>query len=361
MDTIASAIALLEQLIATPSVSRQEAATATILQEWFHVRNVHTKRLGNNIIVEHRSSNPDAPVLLLNSHHDTIIPRDGWDTNPYVPTWDGDILYGLGSNDAGAALVTMASAFMYVRTMPNLQHHLVFVATAEEEISGTGGMDLLTREYFGNAEHNMPIPSLALVGEPTGMQLAIAERGLIVIDCIATGSTGHAARQEGINAIYKAMADIEWFRTHQYDRISETLGAVQMTVTQIGAGTQHNVVPDACAYVVDVRTTDAYTNQEVLDIITTNVSSTIKPRSLRLQPSSIPTAHRIVQEGIAMGLTTYGSPTMSDQSLLPVGVPSLKIGPGDSARSHTPNEYIKRTEIENGIAVLIELLERYVV
>ena len=360
MDSVKNAIALLEQLIATPSASKHEEDTASLIEAWFHARHVITKRLGNNVIAEHRAVNPNAPVLLLNSHHDTVTPSDGWNTNPYVPTWEGDVLYGLGSNDAGAALVTMATVFMHLRTMSDLQYHIVFAATAEEETSGTGGMELLTREYFGNAEHGIAVPALAIVGEPTNMQLAIAEKGLIVLDCLAHGVTGHAAREEGVNAIYKALADIEWFRTYTFDRISEALGYVKMTVTQIGAGTQHNVVPDACAFVVDVRTTDAYTNQEVLEIIAANVASAIKPRSIRLQPSSIGISHPIVQKGIAMGLTTYGSPTMSDQSLLPNDVPSFKIGPGNSARSHTPNEYITRTEIANGIAVLTELLERYV-
>lgn len=355
----ANAIGLLEQLIASPSASKSENGTAAILESWFAAKGIATIRIGNNVIAEHRSSVSDAPVLLLNSHHDTVMPGSGWNTNPYQPTWDADVLYGLGSNDAGGALVTMASAFVHLAAIPNLSHHIVFAGTAEEEISGSGGMALLTAEYFGSSSYNMPIPALALVGEPTGMDMAIAEKGLLVLDCTVHGRTGHAARSEGLSAIYEALPAIEWFRTYCYPKTSAMLGSVKQTVTQIMSGAQHNVIPDVCTFVVDVRVTDCYTNQEIVDIVRTHVQCSVVPRSMRLRPSGTPPDHPIVSIGQQLGRRTYGSPTLSDQSLLPDGVPSLKIGPGDSARSHTPNEYITHAEIHHGITTLIDLLERY--
>jgi acetylornithine deacetylase len=291
-------------------------------------------------------------VILLNSHHDTVKPGAGWTHDPFVPVVDNGRLIGLGSNDAGGALVMMLAAFLHFHKRSDLPAALCFAATAEEEVSGQNGMALLSRDVF--SEHPL---SLAIVGEPTGMQMAVAEKGLMVLDCVAHGRTGHAARNEGVNALYAALTDIEWFRTHRFERTSPVLGDVKMTVTQIDAGSQHNVVPDRCHFVVDVRVTDAYTNAEVLEEIQRHTACEVTPRSMRLAPSSIPLNHPLVQAGISMGLTAYGSPTMSDQSLLPDGVPSMKIGPGDSARSHTPDEWLGVQELEDGIATFITLLE----
>lgn len=344
------AVAVLQQLIATPSFSRQEHATADLLQQVLHAHGVTTERYGNNVVAWHRCGKPNAPTLLLNSHHDTVKPAASWTRDPFAPTIEGDVLYGLGSNDAGASLVTYLAAFLHLRSRTTLTHDVCFAATAEEEVSGDNGMALLVREgVFGDLR-------CALVGEPTQMNMAVAEKGLLVLECTAHGVTGHAARNEGDNAIYRAMTDIDWLRSYSYERVSEQLGEVKMTVTQISAGSQHNVVPDRCEFVVDVRTTDAYTNEEILQIVQLHMKSDVRARSMRLRPSSIPTDHPLVKAGHALGLTAYGSPTLSDQSLLP-DVPKMKIGPGDSARSHTADEYIRISEIDAGITTLIALLE----
>lgn len=336
------AVALLEALIATPSHSTEESATATLLEQWFNDRGVATERYGNNVVARHIPSD-DLPVILLNSHHDTIRPGNGWTVDPYTPVIRDGNMYGVGSNDAGGALVTMMAAFLYLRQLSDLQYSILFAATAEEEVSGPNGMALLTRDV-------LPPLHLALVGEPTQMQMAIAERGLMVLDVVVHGRTGHAARSEGENAIVKAMPVIDWFHSYQ---------PVQMTVTQITAGTQHNVVPDRCTMVVDVRIPGNYQHEDVLDEIRRSIDADVTPRSMRLRSSRIDPEHPIVQVGRAMGLTSYDSPTMSDQALLPIGVPSLKIGPGDSARSHTPDEYLMLDELRSGISILCTLLERY--
>lgn len=359
MDRLTEAVELLKKLISTPSFSKEEHTTADILQQWLMDRGVRVQRFGNNIVAEHHTSREDAPTLLLNSHHDTVRPGEGWMHAPFQPVVEDGKLFGLGSNDAGGALVTMLMTFMHLRQYKDLTHNIVFAATAEEEISGANGMALLTAEYFTGESPCLPKLALALVGEPTQMKMAVAEKGLMVLDCTWKGRTGHAARNEGVNAIYAALADIEWFRTAQFERTSDVLGPVKMTVTQINAGSQHNVVPDVCTTVVDVRTTDAYRNEELLDIIRQHVTCDVQPRSLRLQPSSIPMDHPLLDVVKGLGIDTYASPTMSDQSLLPAGVPSVKIGPGDSARSHTPNEYITIDELDHGIATMITLMERY--
>lgn len=354
-------IDLLQRLIATQSFSREEHKTADIIAAYLAERGVEVERYGNNVVARHRAASAKdpaaasaaAPYLLLNSHHDTVRPGQGWATDPFTPVIADGKLFGLGSNDAGGSLVTMLATFLHLRSNAELSHNIMFAATAEEEISGTGGMELLARKGL------LEGVSLALVGEPTQMQMAIAERGLIVLDCESNGRTGHAARNEGINAIYAAVRDIEWFRTYRFERQSSVLGPVTMTVTQIEAGSQHNVVPDSCRFVVDVRVSDVYTNEDVLEDIRERVECTVKPRSMRLRPSSIPLNHPIVQIAAGMNITCYGSPTMSDQSLLPPGIASVKIGPGDSARSHTPNEYIGTDEITHGIATTIELCERF--
>lgn len=343
-------IDLLKQLIATQSFSRQEHATADIIENVLCSAGRPVMRLGNNIVsIPERDARP---LWLLNSHHDTVQPGGGWTHDPFAPTVIDERLYGLGSNDAGGALVMMLAAYLHMSAQPDTPVQFAFAATAEEEVSGDGGMALLTRDVF--SVH--PI-ACALVGEPTQMQMAIAERGLMVLDCTWHGRTGHAARNEGVNAIYAALADIEWFRTFEFDDTNSDLGGVSMTVTQINAGTQHNVVPDACTAVVDVRVPGSHTHEHVLAVIREHVSCDCQPRSMRLRSSSISPDHPLVQAGIALGMQTYASPTMSDQALMPVGVPSLKIGPGNSARSHTPDEWIGIDEVESGIATFIHLLE----
>ncbi|MCX6141429.1 MAG: M20 family metallo-hydrolase [Candidatus Kapabacteria bacterium] len=353
---------LLQRLIATPSFSKDEGATADIIEHLLRDAGAVVERYGNNVVSWHVGARHAVPLhavpvhaiptILLNSHHDTVKSGAGWSNDPLVPVVSDGKLYGLGSNDAGAALVMMLSAYLHFLARTDLPVNLCFAATAEEEISGENGMSMLSRDVFTER----PI-DVAIIGEPTGMQMAVAEKGLMVLDCVAHGRTGHAARNEGVNALYAALTDVEWFRTHRFERTSPVLGNVKMTVTQIDAGSQHNVVPDKCHFVVDVRVTDVYTNAEVLEEIRRHVACEVTPRSMRLAPSSIPLDHPIVRAGIDMGLSTYGSPTMSDQSLLPVGVPSMKIGPGDSARSHTPDEWIGLKELEDGITTFIALLE----
>lgn len=343
-------IDLLKQLIATQSFSRQEDMTADIIEEVLRTAGRPVMRLGNNVVsIPERDARP---LWLLNSHHDTVQPGGGWTHDPFTPTVIDGRLYGLGSNDAGGALVMMLAAYLHMSALPDTPVQFAFAATAEEEVSGDGGMARLTREVF-----NMHPIACALVGEPTQMQMAVAERGLMVLDCTWHGRTGHAARNEGVNAIYAALADVEWFRSYQFANTNDDLGEVSMTVTQINAGTQHNVVPDVCTAVVDVRVPGSHTHEDVLAVIREHVQCDCQPRSMRLRSSSIALDHPLVQVGVALGMQTYASPTMSDQALLPVGVPSLKIGPGNSARSHTPDEWIGIDEVESGIVTFIHLLE----
>lgn len=336
-------IDLLTNLIAKQSFSREEHATADIIEAVLRNAGCPVTRIGNNVVS--LPPTDGRPVWLLNSHHDTVRPGGGWTVDPFTPTIADGRLYGLGSNDAGGALVMMLAAYLHFASHTDTPVQFAFAATAEEEISGEHGMALLTRDVFPT----YPI-ACALVGEPTQMHMAVAERGLMVLDCTWLGRTGHAARKEGINAIYEALSDLAWFRTYPF-------GDVSMTVTQINAGSQHNVVPDACTAVVDVRIPGSHTHEEVLAVIQQHVACTCVPRSMRLRSSSIALDHPLVHTGIALGMHTYASPTMSDQALLPVGVPSLKIGPGDSARSHTPDEWIGIDEVESGITTFIHLLE----
>jgi len=343
-------IDLLTKLIATQSFSREEHATADIIEGVLRAAGRPVERIGNNVVSLPRQDG--RPVWLLNSHHDTVRPGSGWTHDPCTPTIVDGRLYGLGSNDAGGALVMMLAAYLHMSTQSDMSVQFAFAATAEEEVSGEHGMAQLARDVFPT----YPI-ACALVGEPTKMQLAIAERGLMVLDCAWHGRTGHAARKEGVNAIYEALADLEWFRTYAFAQTSADLGEVSMTVTQINAGSQHNVVPDVCTAVVDVRIPGSHTHEDVLAEIRQHVSCTCTPRSMRLRSSAIAADHPIVRAGVSLGMHTYASPTMSDQALLPLGVPSLKIGPGDSARSHTPDEWIGVDEVEQGIATFINLLE----
>lgn len=343
----AQAETLLKQLISTPSFSREETATATLISQFLSGHHIPHTQSGNNLIARNQYFREGLPVILLNSHHDTVKPNAGWTKDPFLPLVEGDKLTGLGSNDAGGPLVSLIATFIHYYSVPDLPYNLILAATAEEEISGANGITSILDEIG-------PI-DLGIIGEPTQMQLAVAERGLMVLDCEAKGKSGHAARNEGINAIYEALPDIEWFRTWVFDKVSDFLGPVKMTVSQIQAGTQHNVVPDVCTFVVDVRVNEYYTNQEIFEKITQHVKCQVKARSFRLNSSRIEETHPVVIRGKSLGKTCYGSPTLSDQALIPY--PTIKIGPGDSARSHTADEYILLSEIREGIEGYIALLK----
>lgn len=339
-------INLLKSLISVSSLSRNEQDAAQIIRSFFTESKVKFDSQVNNTWVRNQFWKEGLPVVLLNSHIDTVKPASGYTRNPFSPDVEDGILYGLGSNDAGGSLVTLLAVFMHFYSMENLPFNLIYAATAEEEISGTNGLESILGE-LGTLD-------LAIVGEPTRMQMAIAEKGLMVLDCTAHGKSGHAAREEGENAIYKAIADIEKIRNYKFEKVSDILGAVKMTVTIINSGSQHNVVPDLCSFTVDVRTNEFYSNQKVCDIITELVDADVVPRSFRLNSSGIPVLHPIVQRGIGLGLNYYGSPTTSDQAVIPF--PSVKIGPGDSARSHTADEYILISEMEEGFHIYVDLL-----
>ncbi|AQG82288.1 M20 family metallo-hydrolase [Spirosoma montaniterrae] len=342
------ALHLLERLIATPSFSREEGQTADLIEDFLRSKQIPFERLKYNVWARNRYFDPAKPTVLLNSHHDTVKPNTSWTLDPFRPLRQDGKLFGLGSNDAGGCLVSLLATFVYFYDRPNLSHNLVLAASAEEEISGRDGLELLL-------PHLPPI-SFAIVGEPTEMQLAIAEKGLLVLDCTAHGVSGHAARNEGDNAIYKAIQDINWLTTYQFPKVSPTLGPIKLSVTIINAGTQHNVVPDTCTFTVDVRVTEQYTLEDVIDTIRAGIQSEVKPRSIRLKPSSIPADHPIVQAGLALGRHTYGSPTTSDQAVL--NCPSLKCGPGHSGRSHSADEFIYLREIEEGVDGYIRMLEQ---
>lgn len=339
-------INLLKSLIAIPSLSRNEQEAARVIRQFFADSAIPYETKMNNTWVRNRYWKTGLPVVLLNSHIDTVKPASGYTRDPYSPDVEDGVLYGLGSNDAGGPLVTLLAVFMYFDAMENLPFNLIYAASAEEEISGENGLASILEE-IGSLD-------LAIVGEPTRMQMAIAEKGLMVLDCVAHGKSGHAAREEGENAIYKAITDIETIRNYRFEKTSDILGPVKMSVTMINAGTQHNVVPDRCSFVVDVRTNEYYSNQQACEIINQLVDSEVTPRSFRLNSSGISVDHPIVQRGISLGLSYYGSPTTSDQAILPYT--SIKIGPGDSARSHTANEYILISELEEGFRIYVDLL-----
>ncbi len=349
MNELTSAIELLKNLIITPSFSREEAQTAELIANYFNHRGITPHRKGNNIWVSNLYFDPGKKTILLNSHHDTVKPASGWTYDPFEATLEGDRLTGLGSNDAGGPLVSLLATFLHFYAQKNLPVNLIYAATAEEEISGTNGIASILGD-LGEI-------SLGIVGEPTQMQMAIAEKGLMVLDGTSMGRSGHAARQEGINALYIAVEDINWIRTYNFDKVSALLGDVKMSVTQIAAGSQHNVVPDTCKFVVDVRTNECYSNQEVYDIIDASTRSRIEARSFRLNSSRISPDHLLIQAGKTLNFSTFGSPTLSDQALMPFE--TLKMGPGDSARSHTPDEYIYLGEIEEGVRSYIDILETY--
>lgn len=350
-------IDLLKQLIATPSFSKEEQNAARAVEYFFRRKSIRPHRLLNNIWAYNTYFDPLKPTILLNSHLDTVKPNAGYTKDPFTPIVQDGKLFGLGSNDAGGCLVSLIGAFLHFYDRDNLKYNLIVAATAEEEISGANGVEaLLVNEQFNYPFHGGKI-DCAIVGEPTQMQMAVAERGLLVMDCKAVGRAGHAARNEGDNAIYKAMKDIQWFSAYQFDKVSELIGPVKMSVTSINTENKaHNVVPPECTFIVDARINELYSFEEVLQIIRDNVQSQVQPRSTRLRSTSIALEHPLVQAGTALGRSSYGSPTTSDKALMPF--PALKMGPGDSARSHTADEFIFIEEIEQGIDLYIQLLNQ---
>lgn len=343
------AITLLKELISIPSFSREEAQTAGALTKFFGVKGMEHSRIANNVIVPNKHYSESKPTILLNSHHDTVKPNSSYTIDPYSPITKDGKLYGLGSNDAGGALVSLIAAFLHFYDEPDLKYNLFVAATAEEEISGTNGIEKILPDLGKIA--------FAIVGEPTEMQMAIAEKGLLVLDCTASGTAGHAARNEGDNAIYKAMKDIEWIRSYKFPKESSLLGPVKMSVTVINTENKaHNVVPSQCTFVADIRVNELYDFDEILSVIRKHAQSEVQPRSLRMRSSLIPESHPLVQAGLQLGRKVYGSPTTSDKALMPF--PALKMGPGFSARSHTADEFIFIKEIEEGIGLYIELLKK---
>lgn len=342
------AIELLKKLVATPSFSKEEDNSSALIKNFLDKQGVQSEQYLYNIRASNKYFDPAKPTILLNSHHDTVKPNKGFTHDPFAPIEKDGKLFGLGSNDAGGSLVALIAAFLQFYQNENLKYNLILAATAEEEISGHNGIEALLPQ-LGKID-------FGIVGEPTQMQMAVAEKGLMVLDCVAHGKAGHAAREEGDNAIYKAIKDITWFGSYKFDKVSELLGPNKTSVTVIETDNRaHNVVPAHCKYVVDCRVNELYTFEEILGIIRSNVQSEVNPRSTRLRSSSIALDHPIVKAGLKLGRTYYGSPTTSDKALM--NFPALKIGPGDSARSHTADEYIYIDEIREGIELYIQLLE----
>lgn len=343
---------LLSSLVSVPSFSREEAAAADMLESWLSAHGLHPHRKGNNLWLDSADAGfrpaPGAPTILLNAHIDTVRPAPSYTRDPFSPSMEDGRLYGLGTNDDGASVVALLAAYIDLTSRPQ-PYRLVWSATAEEEVCGKGGIELIFPE-IGDID-------LGIMGEPTGMDMAVAEKGLMVLDCTSRGKSGHAAREEGVNAIYLAMKDMEWFRSYRFPEVSSYLGPVKMTVTQVNAGTQHNIVPDRCSFVVDVRSNGMYTNSELLEHIRRSVSCEVKERSTRLGSSHISADHPIVRRAEMLGIRTFGSSTTSNQTLSPF--PTVKIGPGDSARSHTADEYIVPDEISDGISVYVRLLDGF--
>lgn len=363
------AVELLCRLIEVPRISREEQAAADLLQDYMQGElGLEVNRMGNNLWSMQPDFDPEKQILLLNAHIDTVKPVAGWQRDPFKATREGNRIYGLGANDDGASLVSLLHVFAALtKNFPWKQsvnggdlkgssplgevgrgaYNLVFLASAEEEVSGKGGIESVLPL--------LPKIDIALVGEPTGMQPAIAEKGLMVLDLTAHGKAGHAARDEGDNAIYHAIDDIQWFRNYKFEKVSPLLGPVKMTVTIVNAGTQHNVVPDTCTFTVDVRSNECYTNRELFDEIVKNVKSEVQARSFRLGSSGIDENHPLVQRIIGLGGKPFGSPTLSDQALM--RFPSFKLGPGESKRSHSADEFVDFCEIEHAIETYLALLK----
>ncbi len=343
------AVGLLKQLIATPSFSKEENDTAEIICAFFKKHTVPFARVGNNIYAKNKQYDVNKPSILLNSHHDTVLPNKGYTMDPFTPVEKEGRLFGLGSNDAGGCLVSLMATFLHFYNQADTTHNVVFAASAEEEISGVNGIELVL-PFLGNID-------FGIVGEPTKLEMAVAERGLMVIDCLAIGRAGHAARNEGENALYKAVDDINWIRNYKFDKVSDLLGDSRLTVTVIDTDNkQHNVVPAQCKFVIDVRVNELYSFEEILEALKTNLKSQFKPRTTRMKSTAIALDHPLVLAGIQLGKSYYGSPTTSDKALMPF--PTLKMGPGDSARSHTADEFIYLDEIKNGIETYIKMVEQ---
>ncbi len=353
------AVDLLKQLIAIPSFSKSEEATATAIYQFLTRQGVIAAQLQNNVWAINKYFDPAKPTILLNSHHDTVKPNPQYTKDPFDPIVENGWLHGLGSNDAGGCLVSLIAAFLHFYKEPSLQYNLLFAATAEEEISGAGGIELLLKSSQLSSVLKGKNIDCAIVGEPTTMDLAIAEKGLMVLDCMAHGKAGHAAREEGENAILNALDCIKWFSTYRFEKISPWLGPVNMSVTVINSENKaHNMVPSQCSFVVDVRITEMYTHEEVLETIRQHVTCDVTPRSMRLRSTGISQDHPLVKAGLALEKKCYGSPTSSDKALMPF--PSLKCGPGESGRSHTADEFIYLHEIKEGIDGYIKLLEQVI-
>jgi acetylornithine deacetylase len=344
------AIQLLKELIRIPSFSKEEDKTASLIEGWFKDNNINPSRIKNNVWCKNKFFDETKPTILLNSHHDTVKPNNSYSINPHIPIIKEGKLYGLGSNDAGGCLVSLMVTFLHFYEHQDLKYNLIMAATAEEEISGKNGIVCL--------EELLPKIDFAIIGEPTEMNLAIAEKGLLVIDVYSGGTSGHAAHENRDNAIYNAIKDIEWFNTYKFTKKSPNLGSVKMTVTQINSGTQHNVVPDQCHFVVDVRVNECYSNHEVFDIIEKQIQGKAVARSFRLNSSSISKEHPIVKAGIALGKGIYGSPTISDQAL--INCESIKIGPGKSTRSHSADEFIYLEYVKEGIELYKKMIKKII-
>lgn len=340
------AVSLLCKLISMPSVSRDESRAADFMQAWMEDKGMETHRIGNNVWTVADGYDKEKPTILLNAHIDTVKPVSSWTRDPFIPDIEHDTLYGLGSNDCGGGLVSLLQSFR-ILTKHEQPYNLIYLASAEEEVSGANGIVKALPE--------LPNIDVAVVGEPTGMQPAIAEKGLMVLDLVAHGKSGHAARNEGVNAIYEALDDIRFIRDYRFEKVSDLLGPTKMQLTVIKAGTQHNVVPDRCEMVVDVRTNEFYRNEDVCEFLQERLHSDVKARSYRLHSSHIPADHPLVRRCVSMGMTPFGSPTLSDQALM--HFPSFKLGPGESARSHSADEYIHLSEIKDAISKYVTLLD----
>ena len=345
-EYVKDAVGLLSQLIATPSTSRNEKDAADIMEQTLRDYGFTPHREANNVWVIDPHFDEQKPTLLLNAHIDTVKPVDSWRRDPFAPTIEGDTLYGLGSNDCGGGLCSLLQTFRML-TEKTQNYNLIYLASAEEEVSGKDGIS--------RALPLLPKINLAIVGEPTGMQPAVAEKGLMVLDVIAHGKSGHAARNEGVNAIYEALDDMRWIRDYKFEKVSPFLGPTKMTLTVVNAGTQHNVIPDKCTMLVDIRTNEFYDNEEVYHFICQHLKSEVKAHSFRLKSSRIDPEHPLIKKCVAMGMKPFGSPTLSDQALMPF--PSFKLGPGESSRSHSADEFIKISEIADAIAKYKELLD----